>query len=121
MAASYTWPPGLPQVPQKGYTEDLGVLIVRTPMDKGPAKQRRRGQSPDKLNCNFMMTTAQVATLKTFVESTIRGVARFYFPQPRTGETVEVRIIPQGDGNMYNLSYVAPGYYNVSLQLEILP
>lgn len=121
MAASYTWPPGLPQIPQKGYNEELGVLVVRTPMDMGPAKQRRRGQMPDQLNCSFLMTDTQVATLKTFVEDTIRGVARFYFPHPRTQATVETRIVPQGNGTMYNISYVGPGYYNVSLQLEILP
>lgn len=115
------WPLDLPQAPQKGYTEDLGVLVVRTPMDMGPAKQRRRGQMPDQLNVNFLMTTQQVASLKSFVEDSIRGVARFTFPHPRTQATPEVRIVPQNGGNMYNVSYVAPGYYTVSLQLEILP
>jgi hypothetical protein len=33
----------------------------------------------------------------------------------------EVRIVPQGEGDYYTLSYVAPGYYTVNLTLEVLP
>lgn len=121
MAYTYIWPLSLPQAPQKGYTETGGVLMVRTPQDKGPAKMRKLGSKPQTLNVSFLMTTLQVSTLETFVKTTISGTARFGFTHPRTGVVVEVRIVPQGEGDYYNLSYVAPGYYNVSLTLEVLP
>lgn len=121
MAYSYVWPVTLPQAPQKGYSEQLGSNILRTPMDAGPAKQRLRGKSPNNLSVSFLMNTSQVATLEDFVFNTLRSVYRFGFKHPRTGNMVEVRIIPQSGGTLYTLVYVAPGYYNISLQLEILP
>lgn len=115
------WPTGCPQVPQKGYTETGGVLIIRTPTDMGPAKMRKRGNKPQVLNLSFIMTTAQVSTLETFVNDTIKGVGRFTFTHPRTGLSKEMRLVPQGEGDLYNLSYTAPGYYTVGCQFEVLP
>jgi hypothetical protein len=120
MAVSYFWPPSLPQAPQKGYTEDIGVNVLRTPMDQGPAKMRKRGKRPDVLNVSFLLTSAQVETLKTFVTEILGGVARFGFTHPRTNTQVETRIVPQ-DSVFYKLQYVAPGYYTASMQFEILP
>jgi hypothetical protein len=120
MAVSYLWPASLPQVPQKGYTEDIGVNVLRTPMDAGPAKMRRRSRKPAIMNVTFFLTTAQVATLENFVTNTIGGVARFGFTHPRTKVQVETRIVPQ-DSVYYKLQYVGPGYYTASMQFEILP
>ena len=121
MAYSYIWPASLPQVPQKGFTETGGALVLRTQMDAGVAKQRRRGLSPSQMQLAFIFTTAQVSTFELFVKNTIKGVARFGFKHPRTGVIEEVRIIPQSDGNMYNIAYLAPGYWNLSMQFEVLP
>lgn len=121
MAVSYFWPASLPQVPQKGYSEDIGLNVLRTPMDSGPAKMRRRAKKPDTLNVSFLLTTTQAESLKSFVLDTLQGVARFGFPHPRTNQTVEARIIPSQDGIYYKLQYAAPGYYSASMQLEILP
>ena len=121
MAYTYVWEPTLPQSPQKGFTESIGALILRTPMDAGPAKQRYRGHRSNTMQVTFIMTTTQVATLDTWILNTLRGTARFGFPHPRTGSIVETRIVPQGDGALFSTAYIAPGYWNVSLQLEILP
>lgn len=121
MAYYYTWPEALPQVPQKGYTESTGVNMLRTPMDSGPAKQRYRGKKPSTMQVSFIMTDAQVETLETFATETIRGTARFGFKHPRTQDMVEVRILTQQEGILYNSAYLAPGYWNVTMQLEILP
>lgn len=119
--ASISWPLTLPQVPNRGYTEELGLLVLRTPMDQGPAKLRRRGVRPDILNISFLMTGAQVETLRSFISDTTLGVARFNFTHPRTNSSVEVRIVPKEGNTYFSLQYAAPDYYNVSLQLEILP
>lgn len=116
-----TWPPGCPQSPQKGFTETGGVLIIRTPTDMGPAKMRKRGSKPQMLNLSFLMSDAQIVLLETFVKTTIMGVGRFNFTHPRTNAVVEVRIVPQGEGDLYTLNYMAPGYYTVTCQFEVLP
>lgn len=118
---AYVWPVSLPQAPQKGFTETGGALIARTPMDSGPAKLRKRGSLPSKLTTSFVMTTTQVSTLETFIRDTIKGVSRFEFTHPRTKQTIETRIISQGDGELYTITYLAPEYWTVTLNLEILP
>jgi hypothetical protein len=96
-------------------------------MDQGPAKQRRRGKSPDQLSVSYIMTTAQVDILQNFINNDLGGVRRFNYPHPRlstyTDSTTwkEVRIIPAGGGEFFKLSYVAPGYWSLSLNIEVLP
>lgn len=121
MAASYTWPGTLPQVPDTNYSETGGVNIIRSPTDSGPAKQRKRGNKPQVMNLTFTMSTDQVTTFETFVKTTLNGTARFGFTHPRLGTTVETRIIPQSSGDLYNISYINPTRWSVQLQLEILP
>lgn len=121
MATLINWPVGLPQTPTTDYSESGGVLMLVSPMDGGPAKMRKRGVKPTQLSLVFNMTTAQVATFKTFVENTIYGTYRFNFVHPRTGSSVEVRILPQDSGVLYNLSYLSPGRYKVQLAMEIMP
>lgn len=125
-----SWPTAnsFPQVPQKGFTESIGLNVIRSPMDSGPAKMRRRGTTPNTMDLSFILTTAQTTTLETFIKNPIsasppgiNGVGRFSFPHPRTGSTVEARIIPQGDGEFFKLQYLAPGYWSTSLKFEILP
>ena len=118
-----TWPTinNFPQVPQKGFTESVGVNIVRSNMDAGPAKQRKRGGRPSSMDLSFIMTTAQTQTLETFIQTDLAGVKRFSFKHPRLGTTIEVRIVPQGEDEFFRLQYLAPGYWTTSLKFEILP
>lgn len=119
--ANITWPVGLPQSPQKDFTETIGTNIIRSAMDAGPAKQRLRSRRPTTMALSFIMTTAQTQTLETFVNDTLLGVKRFNFTHPRLGTTVECRLVPQGDGQFFSLQYRAPGYWQTNLQFEILP
>lgn len=120
--AVYTWPGSLPQtVLASGYGETHGVKLLRTPTDKGPAKMRRLGRAPTPINVSMMLTAAQVDTLETFVQTTLRGTARFNFPHPRTRAVVEVRIVPTGEGDLYQLQPVGSGNWTLTMTLEILP
>jgi len=120
--AVITWPTTLPQVPQKGFQESIGVNVIRSAMDAGPAKQRRRSSRPSTMDLNFILTTAQTVILETFINNSIYGVKRFTFPHPRLlGTSVEVRIIPGSDGEFFRLQYLAPGYWTTSLKFEIMP
>ena len=73
MAYTYIWPTSLPQIPLNSYSETIGVQIIRTQPDLGPAKQRRRAQRLDTLNLQFDMSTEQVETLRAFIQDTLRG------------------------------------------------
>lgn len=121
MAYSYVWPTTLPQNPQKGFSEGLGVSVIRTNMDLGPAKMRKRGVGVNTLNITFLFTTEQVNILNNFITNTIKGTARFGFTHPRTQTVTEVRIVPQQSNQFFTSTYAAPGYWNVSLQLEVMP
>lgn len=121
MAYAFIWPLGLPQKPNTDYSETSGVLILRTTMDAGPAKMRKRGNRTDTMQVAFDMSTAQVEILRAFTQDSLKGTARFGFTHPRTNEIVEVRIIPQQDGALFSVNYIVPELWKVSLQLEILP
>ena len=116
-----SWPVGLPQNVRRDYNETSGVLLLSTPMDKGPAKLRRRGVKPTLLKVGFYMTAEQIETLETFIKTTLSGVQRFTFPHPRTGNAVEVRIVPAQGGELYTATYFAPGEFTVDMNLEVLP
>ena len=120
MAASYTWPATLP-APLVDNNEEAGLNILRTPMDKGPAKHRYRGERAEPLSLSFMLDATQMGTLDTFAKTTISGVARFYFTHPRTGATVEARFLPDQNGRLYSSDNVPPDYRRVSMMLEVLP
>lgn len=115
------WHPSLPQSPQKDFTETIGINIIRSNMDSGPAKQRVRSRRPNQLSLSFIMTTSQTQTLESFILTDLKGTKRFDFTHPRTGAAVECRLVPQGDGEFYTLQYRAPGYYQVNLKFEIMP
>lgn len=119
--AVYTWPTTLPQTPRLDFSATRSMNIVSTPMDAGPPKRRLRGKMPEMLNVGFYMTTTQLATLETFVQSTIKGTARFDFKHPITSATVAVRIVPQSEGQLYAISWYSPTLWSVSLTLEVLP
>lgn len=117
------WPTAnsFPQSPQKGFSESVGVNVVRSPMDAGPAKQRRRAKRPSTMDLSFILTTAQTQTLESFIENDLEGVRRFGFLHPRLNTQVEVRIVPQSEGEFFRLQYLAPGYWQTSMKFEILP
>ena len=117
-----TWPGTLPQRVQRGFTESVGKNVLRTPMDAGPAKTRIRFERPSTMSVEFLMTTAEATTFESFVNTTLSGgVLRFTFTHPRKETLVEVRIVASQDGGMYNIAYMAPGYWTVTMQWEILP
>jgi hypothetical protein len=121
MAVNIYWPSTLPQKPQENFSEVGGVLVLRSQTDKGPAKMRRRGKYGGTMQVSFYMTNAQYSTFKAFVEDTLFGTKRFGFNHPMTNALLEVRIVPQQDGQMYNTSYITNGWNNVSMTFEVIP
>ena len=83
MAYAYTWLGTLPQMPDTNYSETGGINIIRSPMDAGPAKQRKRGNKPQVLQLTYTMSNSQVIIFEDFVKNTLKGTARFGITHPR--------------------------------------
>lgn len=119
--SAYTWPATLPQNVRRDFQSSRAVNVLSTQMDMGPPKRRRRGAGVEQLKVGFYMTTAQIATLENFIQNTLKATARFDFAHPVTGLTVEVRIVPQSDGQMYSIGYYTPTLWTVDMALEVVP
>ena len=114
------WPATLPQSPLlDSYSEEAGDNVIRSPMDMGPPKRRRRFTARvDKLNLSYVMTTAQFATFETFWRTDLAdGALPIDMNHPRTG--VAISAVPSGpytaarDGDTLD--------WRVELSVEIQP
>lgn len=113
-----TWPTTLPDPLLAGYTRSPQPTTLRTPMDVGPAKVRRRATTRvEAINFSLHLTSAQRATLETFFRTTLEdGALTFDWVDHDTGAAV-----------VY--SFVAPPVYTplgadrftATLQLELQP
>lgn len=117
--ANIVWPDDLPPAPVlAGYQEVAPTTVLRTQMDAGAPKMRRRfSAAPRPLKCALSLSKEEVELLDVFFNETCEGGAdRFEWVHPRTGETVEMRFtqppqyVPQAD----NL-------WTAQLVLEIMP
>lgn len=113
------WPGTLPQqFEQEGYQETFPKVTIRTEMDVGPAKLRKRYTAAIKPFVGQMfMTPEQVETLETFFEvTTAYGSLAFDWENPRTGVAASCRFVGEPQ-----LEAVEGGDFKVTIQIEILP
>ena len=113
------WPSTLPQdVLIDGYDEQVPETTLRTSMDAGPAKVRRRFSAGVRVFAvTVPLTRAEVETLDAFYLNDLQGGAlRFDWTSPRTGAPVQFRFLappryaPQSQADWLG-----------QLQLEVLP
>ena len=122
------WDASLPQrLIIKSYAESPADVLVRTSMDFGPAKVRRRGTAgPRPVSGSIIVTAAQLATFKTFFNTTLSGGAlRFRWRDPLvtdmngliasiTGATANLSLVdgtafisnPSTDLSSYEYAYI---------------
>ena len=116
--ADVTWPTALyGTILKEGYQETPPDNVIRTEMDVGPAKIRRRGTGAVRnFIFNLFLTPANLTTFNTFYDTTTKsGSLAFNFKSPRT----EVL----GDHRFVAVPTYAPrdqGYI-VACQLELMP
>lgn len=115
-----TWPATLPQtLLQDGYREALPRNKVRTEMDAGPAKQRRRYTAAVRpLTGCQNLTTTQVAALKDFHNTTLLGgTLPFDWADPIPGSgLMSFRFVSEPSIDRV----LSARLYRVMYQLEIL-
>jgi hypothetical protein len=78
------WPDTLPQkLNTQGHSYNLGDPSIRSSPSVGPSKIRPRSSAVSSpLQGMMYLSTAQLATLKTFYNITVRGSDVFIFPDP---------------------------------------
>ena len=115
-----TWPISLPTAPEgSGYTEQPPLVTIRTNMDAGPPKVRRRYTAGIRLfTFSWIMTKTQVAAFDTFFNTTCEGGALTFdgLNHPRTGSATIWRFTGQP-----SYVYLGPDAYRVTTSLEVLP
>ena len=114
------WPSDLPQSPlANGYSESTPDTRLRTKMDVGADKMRRRYTGGiRRYRYTMFFTKDQVAIFETFLQTTLNGgIESFTWKNHRTDAAATLRFIeipsyvPLGGGD----------HYNVNLALEELP
>ena len=113
-----TWPSSLPAPAINTYRETPPQNTIRTQMDKGPPKLRRRTTANVRpISFTLRLTAAEVDVLDAFfVTDVYSGALSFDYTHPRTGASVTAQFTsePQyGD--------IEGTLYNVGIELEILP
>ncbi|MDR1836408.1 MAG: hypothetical protein LBQ89_02000 [Treponema sp.] len=115
--ANIIWPELLPSgLLADGFSKQPQSNIIRTSMDAGPKKARRRYTARTvKYSGKQVFDAAELAVFEQFYHNVIAdGVLRFNFNDPVTGETAEFRFTED-----YTVNEIE-GYYEVTLSLERL-
>lgn len=114
------WPSTLPAPLTENYGVDATDTTVRTDMDSGPARVRRRfTAAPDMLTATWRLSEAQMAIFRTFFEDDIdHGAAWFDMPvkdgRTEGGETQEVRFSAP-----WRASYIGGYGWTISATIEV--
>lgn len=115
------WPPDLPRQPlQSDYKEMPPNLVLRTSMEYGPPKMRRRCSSNMKtFSVSYVLRDAQKAVLEEFLE--LAAGASFWFPQPKGSAELLVRHLPDSEDAACTFSTNGPNRWSVTLKMEAWP
>lgn len=116
-----TWPTTLPAPSRYGYGLESGDPTVRTDMDAGAARVRRRfTASPDTVNLKFVFNDAQMATFRTtWAGDMAQGAAWINLPirDGNTGGVVNHEIRP--NPARFTAQLLGAGIWAVSFSAEV--
>lgn len=117
--ADVDWPSALPQrLNQSGFTNTLPDNTIRSNMDVGPDKVRRRDVSaPEPIQGAIVATAAEYSDLVTFYNTTTAsGSVAFNWTHPITGDAVEYLFTAPP-----SITAISGTHYTITLQMEIQP
>jgi len=116
------WPVALPQTPlAEGFGQALGPdTVLRTSMDQGPDKTRRRStDGPVDFQARLVLTDAQRQVLVDFLRNDIAdGALSFNWKDHTTGGAAVLKIVVPP---VPALLALGGGLWSVTLPMEILP
>lgn len=100
--------------------EPLVDNVQSTSMEAGAPKRRRRFTAvPDKLTCTVRCTQANVATLRTFVETTLQDVLPFDWVDFRTGLACTYVFTKRPGFALVPNSGMGARYWDAALELQV--
>ena len=112
------WPSTLPtELLQRGYSHEMPDVLLRTSVEVGPAKVRRRATAAvQNVSGRMLLTEVQLGTLRTFYDTTLKGGSlRFAASDPVSLAPKEFRFTAPIKWTM------SSGFYDVTFEFEILP
>jgi hypothetical protein len=113
------WPTGFPaSFLYDGSSERWAENIVRSSMEVGPAKVRRRSTAGvRRITLEQNLTKTQVATMQTYYETTCaHGSLSATIADPRTGSNIEVRFVTPP-----TIAVIGYEIYRIRYDFEVLP
>ncbi len=114
------WPTTLPDPLMSGYSVQAGDCTVRTDMDSGAARVRRRfTAAPDRVDLKWLLTDAQMAIFRTAYESEFQSGAAWVFltiRNARTAGLVSKECRPTGP---FKSDLISPAYWLVEMPVEV--
>lgn len=113
------WPTGLPQkLNQSGFSNTLPDNVIRSDMDVGPNKVRRRDVSaPEPIRGSITVTESEYSLFVTFFNTTLAsGSIPFDWVHPITGDSAEFLFV-----NTPSISARSGDHYTITLDMEIQP
>ena len=122
--AVYRWPLSLPQKPLvDGYKRTLPNNLIRSSMDTGSDKVRKRGRfKPQEISASYVLTAAQRNTLEDFIHNNLaEGAICFNWPHPELNKLVRARLKASSDGILEFSPYKDTTRWSVTLKIEIWP
>lgn len=122
--ANAVWPAGLPQAPLVAQlVESFPDEVIRTPMEVGPAKVRRRlaaGVTP--VQVELALSRSQAATFRAFFRDACEsGALPFEWKDHRTGDTVIYRFVGVPDVRPSAPRQDGSEPWTATFNLELLP
>ena len=118
------WPTAIPQAPQRdGWSDSAPDNLLRSDMESGPAKVRRRGNAkPYVAQATYVMNDEEAAIFEAFALQTLAGGAlAFDWWHPVLRRYVRARLVPAGEG-LFSRSYWNGTYaWQYSLTIEYWP
>ena len=117
------WPPTLPQKQFLGLRDERQSGRLRTSMDTGPAKQRRRFTAATRnIGVPIVLDGAQRQTFDTFFITTLEeGVLSFDWEDPVDDTTISMRFISFPPFELISGGIPDERMWQAVMTLEILP
>lgn len=114
------WPLTLPQrFLASDYNDALPDNVIKTQMDAGPPKRRRKTTSNIRVvNGSMLMTTDQWDDLVDFFQNTLKEVSPFNLPEPGNDALDTLTVVFSSPPSR---QYFSPGRWRVVLRFEVQP
>ena len=118
------WPLALPQRPlRNGYSDSAPNNLLRSDMETGPAKVRRRGNArPHNAQVTYIMSNEQAEVFEEFATVTLaEGSIAFDWWHPRLKKYVRARLLT-GENGLFTRTYYSDSLaWQYDLTIEYWP